>query len=167
MKLIAQKRGKNEKYDRLRYVRADGSETSSEMPRQGILPHDLVHYVVESNLPLQHGFLSLVAKGSDAGFVMQALHDKTNIQVEMEAVQVEAIVEALQSQLWNGAFDIEAFLDGVRGACEARQKPVYAFGGLNPELLYQKAIELNQRWIPLENFQSLELDFDPVKSRPD
>jgi hypothetical protein len=159
MKLIAQRRGKNEKYDRLRYVRADGSETSSEMPRQGILPHDLVHYVVESGLPLRHGFLSLVAKGADAGFVMDAIHDKTNLQVEIEAVQTEAIVEALQSQLWSGVFDIDAFLDGVRGACEARQKPVYVFAEIDPEELYHRAIELNRQWMLLENFQSLELDF--------
>jgi hypothetical protein len=159
MKLIAQKRGKNEKYDRLRYVRADGSETSSEMPRQGLLPHDLVHYVVESNLALRHGFLSLVAQGSDAGFVMQGVHDKNNLQVETETVQVEAVVEALQSQLWNGCFDSDAFFEGVRGVCEARGKPTHEFGSLNPESLYQKAIELNGQWTSLENFQSLEFDF--------
>lgn len=41
MKIIATKRAKTDKYDRLRRIRLDGSETSTTMPRQGVLPHDL------------------------------------------------------------------------------------------------------------------------------
>ena len=159
MKLIAQKRGKNEKYDLLRYLRADGSETKSEMPRQGVLPHDLVHFVVESGLDLQHGFLSLVARGADASFIMEAIHDKSNPAVELEAVQAEAVVEALQTQLWAGSFDAGDFLEGVRGACAARDKPPLSFEKIDPESLYHAAIELNTQWSALANFQSIELDF--------
>ena len=50
MHLLAEKLGKTDKLDRLRYRRADGSETACPMPRQGTLPHDLVHYIVESRL---------------------------------------------------------------------------------------------------------------------
>jgi hypothetical protein len=57
MKLIAERLGRNDKLDRLRCIRRDGSETATSMPRQGILPHDLVHYVVESGLGWRHGFL--------------------------------------------------------------------------------------------------------------
>ena len=74
MKLIAEKAGKADRYDNLRYVRADGSESRSPMPRQGTLPHDLIHYVVESTLPLKFGFMSLVARGADALFVMETVH---------------------------------------------------------------------------------------------
>ena len=163
MKLIAQKRGENAKYDLLRYVRPDGSETKSEMPRQGVLPHDLVHFVVESRLGLQHGFLSLVARGADASFIMDAIHDKANPSVELEAVQAEAVVEALQSQLWAGSFDAGDFLEGMRGACGARDKPPFSFEKIEPESLYHAAIELNAQWSALANFQSLELDFAPNK----
>ena len=58
MRLIAEKRSSRDKYDVLRFVRNNGSATDALMPRQGILPHDLIHYVVESALPLRHGFLS-------------------------------------------------------------------------------------------------------------
>lgn len=160
MKLIAEKLGKSEKYDRLKYVRADGSETQSSMPRQGTLPHDLVHYVVESALPLRHGFLSLVAAGSDASFVMQAVHDTANPAVETEAAQAEAIVEALQTQLWSGSFDLSAFSEGVRTACAARGKPVFEFVGMDPHrYLFDKAMELNKQWDQLPYFQSMALDF--------
>jgi hypothetical protein len=40
MRLIAQRQGRNDKLDLLRCIRRDGSETSTAMPRQGILPHD-------------------------------------------------------------------------------------------------------------------------------
>jgi hypothetical protein len=76
------KRSKTDKYDVLRFVRNNGSCTDALMPRQGILPHDLVHYVVESALPLRHGFLSLLARGADAQFVMESVHDKANPHVE-------------------------------------------------------------------------------------
>lgn len=162
MRLIAEKLGKNEKSDRLKCQRADGSQTQSAMPRQGTLPHDLVHYVVESALPLRHGFLSQVAAGAEAAFVMQALHDKTRAVVDTEAVQAEAVVEALQAQLWSGAFDPEAFLHGVRSACAARGQPPFEFAGENiGAVLYETALELDRRWQRLPYFQSLSLEFSP------
>jgi len=160
MRLIAEKRAKNDKLDRLRYVRADGSETVSPMPRQGILPHDLVHYLVESALQFRHGFLGLVADGADAAFVMQVAHDKANAAVETEAVQAEAVVEALQSQLWNGAFDPAMFEEGVRGACEARGKPAIDLRAIDPRRdLFDRALELDARWKAIGWFSQLELEF--------
>lgn len=160
MKLIAEKLGKTDKYDRLRFVRADASETQTAMPRQGTLPHDLVHYIVESALPLPHGFLGLVAAGSDAGFVMQTVHDTANPNIATEAVQAEAIVEALQTQLWGGSFDLEAFLEGVRSANAARGKPAFNFTGLDAQThLYDAALALLERWIQVPHHQSMELDF--------
>lgn len=129
------------------------------MPRQGTLPHDLVHYVVESALPLKHGFLSLVAAGSDAGFVMQTLHDPTNMDVAAEAVQAEAVVEALQTQLWGGAFDHDSFLDGMRLATASRGKPPFEFDGIDPQSLYDRALALLQQWHQIPFHQSLELTF--------
>lgn len=76
--LIAEKRSSNDKYDVLRFVRNNGSATDSLMPRQGILPDDLIHYVVESALPLRHGFLSQVALGADAQLAVQAADDAGN-----------------------------------------------------------------------------------------
>ena len=53
MKLIAEKKGPRDKADLLRFVRRDGSTSQCALPRQGTLPHDLIHYVVESRLPLR------------------------------------------------------------------------------------------------------------------
>jgi hypothetical protein len=160
MKIIAEKGSKTDKYDRLRCVRSDGSESSTMMPRQGTLPHDLVHFVVESALPLQHGFLSLVAAGAEVNYAMKIVHDTTNENVKTQAVQAEAIVEALQTQLWAGYFNLDAFLLGVRSACAARNKPTFDFAGINAqEKLFEAALALKARWEQVPHRQNLMLEF--------
>ena len=164
MKLIAEKRSRTDKYDVLRLVRNNGSCTDALMPRQGILPHDLVHYVVESALPLRHGFLSLLARGADAQFVMESVHDKSNPHVATEAVQAEAIVEGLQAQLWSGAFDEAAFLAGAAAACAARNKPPFDFSQLAmpvKEMLYDRALALHEQWHAAPYYSTLSLEFNP------
>ena len=162
MKLIAEKRASNDKYDRLRFVRNNGSCAEISMPRQGILPHDLLHYVVETALPFRFGFLSQVAHGAEAEFVMTKVHNRDDPSVELEAVQVEAAVEGLQSQLWAGSFDHAAFLSGAAMACTVRGKPPYDFDGIDLERsLYQRALALHERWTSLPYFSTLSLDFQP------
>lgn len=159
MKLVAHKLGKSDKLDQLRFLRSDGSETRCPMPRQGILPHDLVHYVVETALPLCHGFLSQVAAGADAGFVMQALHDPANHAVKREAVQAEAVVEALQAQLWAGAFDQEGFLDAARLAAAARGIPGPDLSDVDSKAMFDRAVSLLQQWNQVPFHRTMELDF--------
>lgn len=162
MKLIAEKRSRTDQYDVLRFVRNNGSCTDTLMPRQGILPHDLVHYVVESALPLKHGFLSLLARGAEAELVMLAVHDPANHAVEQEAVQTEAIVEGLQAQLWTGRFDLEGFLSGAALACAARDKAPFDFGRLDVEhCLYERALALHRQWSAAPYFSTLALEFSP------
>jgi hypothetical protein len=55
------------KSDDLTIVRDDGTAENIICPKQGIIPHDLVHYAVESVLA-HHGFLSLVRDGQAADF---------------------------------------------------------------------------------------------------
>lgn len=161
MQLIAEKKSRTDKYDHLRCVRADGTVDGVPMPRQGILPHDLVHYVVESALPLAHGFLSLVARGAQLAFVMEAAHDRSNRQVAQQTIQAEAIVEALQSQLWNGSFDRAAFIEGVHGACLVRDCPAFDFADMDIDaVLYQPALQLNEQWSDLPYYGSLTLTFN-------
>ncbi|MRW92749.1 hypothetical protein GJ699_22370 [Duganella sp. FT80W] len=164
MKLIAEKRSLNDKYDVLRFVRNNGSCSDALMPRQGILPHDLVHYVVESVLPLRHGFLSLLARGAEVQHVMEQVHDQNNPHVAVEAVQAEAIVAGLQAQLWSGAFDEAAFVAGAAAACSARDKPPFDFGQLALDLksaLYDRALALHQQWQAAPYYSTLTLEFSP------
>lgn len=160
MKLTAQKLGKSDKLDRLTYQRADGSTTETMMPRQGTLPHDLIHYVVESGLKLSNGFTGLVARGANATFAMETTHDPVGKDVETEAIQVEAIVEALQTQLWSGQFDDADFLEGVRTACMARERPTFAFADPHAgQCLFDAVLALNAEWQAIPSHGSLTLQF--------
>jgi hypothetical protein len=160
MKLIAEKLGKSDKQDRLRYLRADGSSTETMMPRQGTLPHDLIHFVVETGLGLRHGFTGLVARGASATFAMETTHDPVGKDVETEAIQVESIVEALQTQLWSGQFSDADFLEGVRTACAVRERPAFPFAaGDAGQRLFDAVLALNAEWLAVPFFGSLTMHF--------
>jgi hypothetical protein len=162
MKLIAVKRSKNDRYDTLRCVRRDGSQTSAQMPRQGVLPHDLIHYVVEGALRLDHGFLGLVARGADISFAMEAAHEMSTPSTSDQAPQVEALVESLQAQIWAGSFDEAQFDEGVEGACSMRGRPVPDLSALpnGPVQFYDEVIRLGQQWaqVPFHGEMTLHLE---------
>jgi hypothetical protein len=160
MKLLARKLGKADRHDLLVCTRADGSTTQVQMPRQGVLPHDLVHYVVESALPFRHGFLSQVAEGAGIAFDSGVSYIQGPERHVVESGQVESIVEALQSQLWAGAFDLPSFLEGVRLACASRglAAPELPAAGLE-SALFERAVRLNEAWLQVAPQQAMALAF--------
>jgi len=162
MKLTARKLGKSDKSDLLICTRADGSTTQVAMPRQGVLPHDLVHYVVETALPFRHGFLSQVADGASIAFDAGVSYVDGPARHVLESGQVESLVEALQTQLWAGAFDAAAFVEGARLACESRQLPAPALAGLDLEAqLFDRARRLHEAWMQVAPQQAVTLEFSP------
>ena len=68
MRLIFTKR--DGKYDGLVIERAGAPAETIRCPKQGIIPHDMVHHAVESRLA-HGGFLGMVAGGEAAGFRTQ------------------------------------------------------------------------------------------------
>jgi hypothetical protein len=163
VKLIARKSGLQDKYDRLRCIREDGSTTEVEMPRQGKLPHDLVHAVIESRLGFEDGFIGLVAKGAEMAFAAEAFHAYIDPVRHAEVAQAESIVESLQAQLWSGRFDREAFDYGVRTACAMRDVETPDFSGLDPESdLFDPVVAMAQVWaaIPAHSEWSLVFPLD-------
>lgn len=158
MKLFATRAGRADKYDQLRCVRRDGSTTGCAMPRQGILPHDLVHYVVESTLGWRNAFYGMIAAGTDIGPAMEQAHDPGNEALLDQAIHVEAIVESLQAQLWSGVFDAAMFAEGVRTACTGRGRSV---PGLAPDVgrqLFNAVLALDERWRQVPWHGTLELE---------
>ena len=161
MQLLARKLGKAHKHDLLICTRDDGSVTQVHMPRQGVLPHDLVHCVVESALPFRHGFLSQVADGASIAFDAGVSYLAGPEHHVVESGQVESIVEALQSQLWAGTFDRSAFLEGLRLACASRKLPEPDLPALAFEtLLFERAVQLNAQWMQLAPQQTMTLVFE-------
>jgi hypothetical protein len=157
VELHARKHGPNDRYDTLRCVRADGSSTETAMPRQGALPHDLIHAVVESAFGFTDGFMGLLAKD----FVEHI--DPVRLT---QAAQAESVVEALQTQLWAGAFDAPAFRYGVETTCAMRQVPAPDLTDCAPEAdLYNRAINMNAAWQSVASGNTWSLRF-PLETAP-
>ena len=157
MKLIARKMDSAGKYDRLRVVRDDGSETGCEMPRQGVLPHDLLHAVAESRLGLRDGFLGLVGKGADIAFAEKNFREYIDPERHFEVAQAESVVEGLQTQLWSNEFDFKAFMAGVTGACVMRGAAVPLISESDGQAMFDTALRLNTEWqrVPVKAEYSL------------
>jgi hypothetical protein len=158
VKLIATKHAKTDKYDLLRCVRRNGTETSVHMPRQGILPHDLIHYVVEDTLGYTNGFLGVVAQGADIAFAMEQSHDPARLDLAAQLIHAEAMVESLQAQLWGGSFDDGMFAEGLALACAARGQEAPDLSAVDVrDQLFERALALGRRWQEVPFFGSLEL----------
>ncbi|UUR07636.1 hypothetical protein [Sphingomonas glaciei] len=80
-----------------------------ECPKQGIIPHDMVHYGVES--VVGHGFLGLLAAGAPVSFT-------TAGGAEEEAA--ERLVECFQAELWGGRVPAAELITAYEHACAAR-----------------------------------------------
>ncbi len=98
------------KVDWLDVVRADGTTERIDCPKQRIIPHDMVHYVVESEIGAR-GFISRVCEGEAASFAMIG---------DAESDGVERLVEMVQAEAWSGGSDDAAFIDLYRVTCDAR-----------------------------------------------
>ncbi|MBD2465857.1 hypothetical protein H6G89_33245 [Oscillatoria sp. FACHB-1407] len=88
------------KQDWMECIRDDGTSTRCPMPKQGILPHDFIHYVVEDTLNLKRGFYGILAMG--VGFPQSAPPwDAAEFEVGdlTEALQAESLVECFQSEM--------------------------------------------------------------------
>jgi hypothetical protein len=147
MRLIFTKRGG--KYDDLVVERPDKAAETIQCPKQGIIPHDMVHYAVESQLA-HSGFLSLVAGGEAAAF--------TTAGGESEEA-VERLVETFQAELWGGRVPAEDLLATYALACEARGHGVAPVTAGDVESIRSKLDELTAQWAGVPVNWSLTLEF--------
>jgi hypothetical protein len=103
------------KFDRMEVVRAGQPSEVIDCPKQGIIPHDMVHYAVEHTLGAR-GFLTRVKDGEAAAFRMQA---------EAQSDAVERLVEVFQGDAWSGGQSPAAdLIEMVRVTCQARSCPM-------------------------------------------
>jgi len=81
-------------------------------PKQGIIPHDMVHYAVEKVYGT-HGFIRLLVAGKVANFTPLAFS-------ETEAWHQEGLVEVFQAELLSGPTSEEHFLELANSISEQR-----------------------------------------------
>lgn len=137
------------KHDRMVIRRGNASE-SVDCPKQGIIPHDMVHYAVESVMR-QHGFLGRVRDGESANFRMGA---------EAESDGIERLVEVIQGDAWSGGTaPPEDMLDLYRITCHARGCPPLAVAAVDILAIRSRIESLDQQWRALPVGHALDLEF--------
>ena len=115
------KHGPAAKSDELTCVRPDGTSTRGDMPRQGILPHDAFHFVVETTLGWRDAFFGQVTHGSSLERVVTRLHgEKIDGSKNSQALHSESLVECLQAEQWGGAADPARFTEILATTCRRR-----------------------------------------------
>ena len=94
--------------------RPDRVADTIQCPKQGIIPHDMVHYAIESTLA-HRGFLGMVAGGEAAAFTTRGGDSE-------EAI--ERLVETFQAEMWGGRVPAEDLLATYEHACVSKGHPI-------------------------------------------
>lgn len=137
------------KYDRMEVTRGGGAVERIDCPKQGIIPHDMVHYAVESTLE-KRGFLTRIRDGARADF--------RRMSPEAESDGVERLVEVIQGDAWSGSASAASdMLDIYRVTCEARECPMLVVGADDVDAIRSRVAELTVQWEALPAGQSLNL----------
>lgn len=149
-----------QRYGQLRCVRMDGSATQTQMPEQGIAPHDMIHYVVEKRLHIQGAFFSQVRAGADISFTLEHNETSRAIADKTEVWQTESIVETLQSLLWSGETPTyDGFIYLLEQACNSRGLAVPTVSQSDFEHILNEIMDLSIEWQGMGEGQSLTLKF--------
>jgi len=139
------------KHDRMEVIRGGVAAGRIDCPKQGIIPHDMVHFAVESTLH-KRGFIVRVLHGESPSFRMQA---------ESESDAVERLVEVFQADGWSGWSSSPAdMLDLYQVTCDARQCKPLAIQAADIEAVRATILELTARWQTVPVGSSLALEFE-------
>lgn len=131
-------------------IERDGHEVEAiACPKQGIIPHDMVHFAVESTLA-HRGFLSLVAEGQSATFAA------TGGEAEDA---VERLVEAFQAEMWGGRVPAADLLATYEHACGARGHSIAPVSTGDVDAIRARLDELAAEWARLPTNGSISFQF--------
>ena len=139
------------KYDRLDIVAADGPRPPIDCPKQGIIPHDMVHWAVES-IAEAAGFLHLVADGGEGGF-RTGIEDRT-------AQSVERLVEMFQGEGWSQTvLPDDEFIALYATTCDERGDTPLPITGTLLSAIRARMAEVSAQWasVPVGGKMVLEL----------
>ena len=129
----------------------DGRTDRIDCPKQRIIPHDMVHYAVESMLDAC-GFLGRVAGGEDAALSMAG---------NPESDGVERLVEVFQGDGWSGATaGPDELIDLYRVTCAARGCPPLGIDAAAVDAIRERLDALTSAWDAVPIGGSLRLTME-------
>ena len=138
----------------------DGTRTSGPMARQGVLPHEAFHFVVEKTFGWRDAFFGQIELGASIEAVTAKLHDpKIDRTKNTQALQSESLVECLQNEQARGAADPAAFAQNLILSCRRRGVPPPDITADELTLVRTGLREFGAAWRPLPISGSLERSF--------
>ena len=150
MELTFTKRGG--KHDDLTIRRADGTLEHIKCPKQGIIPHDMVHFAVETVMA-RKGFLTRLAAGETA---------QGKMTVDALAESTERLVETIQAEAWSGRVPTEEVLSLYAVACETWGHPTAPVSADQIDLIREEMDALTEQWDAIPVNGSMVLRMEPV-----
>jgi hypothetical protein len=159
---------KGNTYDTLRVTRADGSIAEAQVVKKGPVPHDGVHFAVESGLNFDNAFFGLIAAGRHpdniAGLASAMGHSSASKAQApdpfiVELIQAERLVECFEAEIWGGPADLETLQSVADAAFSASLVPRVV---LTPEGVAAVRAGLDQlkaNWLPLKTGASLHFEW--------
>ena len=136
------------KYDELVIERDGKALPPMSCPKQGIIPHDMVHYGIESTLGAR-GFLGLIAGGEEAAFATRGGDQE-------EAI--ERLVEVLQAEMWGGRVEAVDLINAYEHACAAHNHSPIPVSLDDIEAVRRRLGELSSEWSSLGENRALTLE---------
>ena len=145
------------KHDTMEVIRHGVLAESIACPKQGIIPHDMVHYAVENTLQ-KRGFIGRILDGEATSFQMAA---------ESESDGVERLVEVFQADGWSGwGTPATDMLDLYQVTCNARQCEPLAIQADDLEAVRKRILELTAQWQSIPVGNTLALQFERNQHAP-
>jgi hypothetical protein len=138
----------------------DGTRTSGPMARQGVLPHEALHFVVEKTFGWRDAFFGQIQLGAGIEAVTAKLHDpKIDRAKNTQALQSESLVECLQAEQSRGASDPATFAHNLILTCRRRGVPPPDITADELALVRTALRDFGAAWRPLPAGGTLERSF--------
>ena len=164
---------KGDAMDVIEVRRDDGSGARVELPHKGPVPHDAVHFFVESTLAIDDAFWGMVANGRDPAEIARLAKDAGHASAAraeepdrliVRALQSERIVECFEADLWGGGGDPESFREIVKAGCEQSLVPDFPLADETIDTIRRQIFEFADRWAALPVGERCHLEWAGSRS---
>lgn len=154
--------------EHVRIARDDGTAMEFRIPSKGPVPHDAVHFFVESELGLGRGFWGSVAAGEDPGAIQRRARAGGHASASragvpdaglVELLQAERLVECFEAESWSSASDHAGLMALAHAGWEASHVPPLPCTQAQAQRIRDAIAAFGRTWQALPPGGTLELDW--------
>lgn len=146
---------KGAKADDVEIRRATGPSSRFSFPKKGPIPHDAVHFFVETTLGLTSGFWGMVLEGKQPEAIQELAKAAGHASASrarvpdgsiVQLLQAERLVECFEAELWGGPSDGDTLRGVALAACTASHVPMPELDDERISTIRGKIQEFAARW---------------------